>query len=359
VNGASTERLNALVAALGGRRRLAICTHNNPDPDGVASAYGLKELLAKVAGVRSRFYYGGVIGRASNRALVAQCRIDLVHARTLVPAVGTALAVVDARPGGANTIVPSRTRVDIVLDHHLARGGRSAVGYADIRPRIGSCATMVTEYLRAAGIVPDKRLATALFFGIRTDVAEFGRGRTDDDLEALAYLFPLASQKLLARIEAPRLPRVYYRRMLRGLEGATVRRDAVVARLGTDCEPDTLGEIADFLIRMDGMRWSLVCGVHDAALYFSLRTARRARRAGDLAIRLVGKSGSAGGHDTTAGGRVDLKDMRAPGTDSASDAEAALVDRFLAAIGRRDVLPQPLRVPDPLVDRFPEPFPSE
>ena len=354
MDGDAQARLKALVEALNGRRALSICMHNNPDPDGIACAYALKELAWKVAGARSRLYYGGLISRASNRALLSQCRIELTRARAVTGSRATALALVDAQPGGSNTIIPRGTRVDVVLDHHnIGRGlRREPLGHVDIRPQYGSCAAILTEYLRAAGITPDKRLATALFYGVRTDVWEMSRGRAEEDLAALEHLFPFSSQKLLKRIESPRLPRAYYRMILRGLRDATVYRDVVITHLGGDCEPDIVGELADLMIRMAGMRWSFVCGIHEKSLLFSIRTTHRAHRAGDLAIRLVGRAGSAGGHNSSAGGRVELKEFRGPGGEPFDQPEAVLADRFLTALRRKDVQPQPVR----LTETYP--FPS-
>jgi nanoRNase/pAp phosphatase (c-di-AMP/oligoRNAs hydrolase) len=38
-----------------------------------------------------------------------------------------------------------------------------------VRPEFGATATLITLYLREAGIDPDPQLATALFYAIKTD----------------------------------------------------------------------------------------------------------------------------------------------------------------------------------------------
>src|SRR5690348_9561013 len=60
---------------------LLIYTHDYPDPDSLASAFGLKHLVRLVAGVDAEIVYGGVIGRTENREMVSRLRIPLRRVR--------------------------------------------------------------------------------------------------------------------------------------------------------------------------------------------------------------------------------------------------------------------------------------
>ena len=75
--GRSACRLADLSAVLegAGRRRVLVLCHNNPDPDSIASAYGLQFLLSRKLGIRSVIGYGGVVTRAENRAMIHRLRI--------------------------------------------------------------------------------------------------------------------------------------------------------------------------------------------------------------------------------------------------------------------------------------------
>ena len=131
------------------------------------------------------------------------------------------------------------------------------MAFRDVRTEIGASSTIMAGYLFAANVPIEKRVATALFYGIRTDIGDLGRHKADYDLEILARLFPLASQKLLARIETPRLPRNYFELLRRGLDEAQTYRDAVVTTFGRQCDPDIIAELSDYLLlRMEGMHWS-------------------------------------------------------------------------------------------------------
>jgi nanoRNase/pAp phosphatase (c-di-AMP/oligoRNAs hydrolase) len=89
-------------------------------------------------------------------------------------------------------------------------------------------------------------------------------------------------------------------------------------------------EIADWLLRLERIQWSLCWGTYDEQLWLSLRTRNRKQHAGQLAERLVSDFGSGGGHAMSAGGQVPLD-----GIDR-SAAEAALRDRLCESVGVAD-----------------------
>jgi len=59
--------LERLLAAVDDERPVAIYTHDQPDPDSIASAYALQHLLTRRLEVDSIIAFGGTIGRATNR----------------------------------------------------------------------------------------------------------------------------------------------------------------------------------------------------------------------------------------------------------------------------------------------------
>ena len=83
----------------------------------------------------------------------------------------------------------------------------------------------------------------------------------------------------------------------------------VISELGEVADPDMVAIIADFLIRMDGVRWIIVLGEMDHAVFFSLRTAGEHKGSADKVARdlIRGIEGaSAGGHEATAGGKWEF-----------------------------------------------------
>nr|HPJ07781.1 phosphoesterase [Deltaproteobacteria bacterium] len=56
------ELTDRLLKPLKGKRKVLIVAHENPDPDSIAAAFGLKYLFRKAAGVTSVIAYSGIIG---------------------------------------------------------------------------------------------------------------------------------------------------------------------------------------------------------------------------------------------------------------------------------------------------------
>src|SRR5690348_16418220 len=54
--------------------RALICTHDNPDPDSLAAALGLRKLL-ETQKIDVTIALGGIIGRPENRAMVRELKI--------------------------------------------------------------------------------------------------------------------------------------------------------------------------------------------------------------------------------------------------------------------------------------------
>lgn len=160
-----------------------ILTHDNPDPDALASGKALAALLQKAWGIPSRLLYSGLVAWAENRVMLNQLTPEWEHADTLpVLEQYSALAMVDTQPTAGNNRLPAGHTPHIVLDHHHPlRHALRLVSYVDVRPDIGSTVSLVYQYLDAAGIEPDPLLATAMFYGLKTDTRGLSRGASSID----------------------------------------------------------------------------------------------------------------------------------------------------------------------------------
>ena len=299
-----SERLTGLFRAVAGVPGVVVCAHRNPDPDSISSALALRYLLEHGAGVRATVGYEGVIGRAENRAMVSLLRLHLRPIADLPAFDWGQVALVDTQPRSGNNSFPRGARPLVVIDHHPALK-TTAAGWTDIRPAYGATATILAEYLQESGLPVPAWLATALAYGISSETRDLGRGAGERDLEAFLRLYPRVRKRILARIEHPRLPRSYFAVLDRALHRAVSYRNVIGSRLGEVETPDSVAEIADFLLAHERMGWSVVTGRHGGQLYISLR-AVRGRGAGHLLRELLRERGTAGGHGRMAGGQVDI-----------------------------------------------------
>ncbi|HOO46384.1 MAG TPA: bifunctional oligoribonuclease/PAP phosphatase NrnA [Deltaproteobacteria bacterium] len=332
------ELEDKLLSLLKGKRKVLIITHENPDPDSIAAAFGLKYIFRRTMGVSSIIAYGGIIGRAENQSMVKLLDIDMVPLGGISTRNYSVIAVVDCQPHTGNLHLAKGVRPNIIIDHHPLRKSSENAEFIDVRRGIGSTSTIIAQYIRLLGIEMDKKVATALFYGIKSDTRDLGRQSTDADIRASVYLFPYTLQKKLARIEHPEMPKEYFIELCSVLNNAKIYGDVVVARVNMIGWPEMIGEFADELIQMEGMRWCICYGRHNGSLLFSIRTTRSSHMAGVLAHKICHGIGKGGGHETFAAGKIDL----AQALKKVRDPEDILLKRFLKEVTPRGSEPSML-----------------
>jgi nanoRNase/pAp phosphatase (c-di-AMP/oligoRNAs hydrolase) len=301
------ENLNLLDQAIGDSDRVLILPHNDPDPDAIASAVALRHLLAQRLAVEVNIAYKGIIGRAENKALVRYLgyplrRLTGSDLRQPLP-----IALVDTQPGAGNNALPSKSTATIVIDHHPWLEVTAAARFVDVRSNVGATSTILTEYLRASGIEPAPPLATALFYGIKTDTMGLGRGASPTDTDAYFYLQPRIDVDALVEIERAQVPAEYFKSLSASVQAAQVHDGVVISYVGAISYPDLAAEMADILLRLEGTRWVICMGVYQDNLILAVRTRSRRGGAGQLVRAIVGDRGTAGGHGAMAGGQVPMQ----------------------------------------------------
>ena len=330
------------------RKRALIYTHDNPDPDSLAAAWGLARLFQQVLGVDCQIAHGGIVGRAQNRAMVENLGIKLINAETLDLAQFDLVALVDSQPETGNNSLPLDGRIDVVIDHHPPRPESRRAPWCDIRPELGATSTIVFEYLRTMEIPMDAPLATAFLFALRTETRDLGRESTAQERHAYLALIPMVDHALLYRMTHPKVPRAHFAALDRALRSAEIYGNIVAVNLGRLGYPDLVAEIADLLLSYDQAKLVLCAGRYDGNAYLSLRAEPTQRRAGSMMRAIVGTSGAAGGHGTMAGARLFAK------IRSARDLEAA----FQRLVGNLcDATNQEGQHPTPLLPRTRHPRP--
>ena len=303
----SQNRLDLLFEAVGDADTILILPHNDPDPDAIASAVALRHLLMEALNVESTIAYQGIVGRAENRALLRYLGQPLRPLTDADLAGEVPIALVDTQPGAGNNALPAGSEVTIVIDHHTWREPTATAAYVDVRPEAGATSTILTEYLQAAGLEPEPPLATALFYGIKSDTRGLSRGAGPADTAAYLYLQPRVDTQALAEIEYAQVPASYFKSFDATLQAARVYDGVVVAYVGLMAYPDLTAEMARLLLRLEKSRWVVCMGVHQDVLILSVRTQSPTGGAEELVQAIVGDEGTAGGHGLMAGGQVPLK----------------------------------------------------
>ncbi|MFI5346082.1 MAG: bifunctional oligoribonuclease/PAP phosphatase NrnA [Elusimicrobiota bacterium] len=316
---------------------LTILTHDHPDPDALASAWALEHLARSLGKIRCRIVYGGIIGRAENRMMAERLHVPAHPLRKGELAGVAHLALVDTQPPFKNNRCPPRRIPDLILDHH-PRHADTQSDLPLIDESVGATTTILVEALVAAGLRVPGRLATGIVYGIGSETQNLGREATTRDMDAYQFFWPKAHMKTLWRISYPQRSEAFFETLARGVREAFIAGRVIGVHLGEVNTPDRVAQIADFLLTLEKMRWSIVTARYQGRLHVSLRSNDPGAGAGRLLKRLLGGGNRGGGHAMIAGGSIELG--LAADETAWREAEDRLVSDFLISqdldpLGRR------------------------
>lgn len=316
--------------ALKGTKRLIVLTHDNPDPDSVSSAFALAYIVRNKFKVPTAVKYGGIIGRSENRAMVRLLGLRMSPLADSDFKTGVDFALVDMQPKTGNSSFPKNRKPLIVIDHHPLRKTTKA-DFIDIRTQYGATATILTEYLLESGLEIPSPIATALSYGISSETQDLGREAGERDVQAYLALFPLSNKKMLANIEHPKLPRDYFIVLNRALHHSFIYKNAITTSLGEIENPDFVAAIADYMLRLERISWTMCLGRYRDKIVVSIRTTNTKGEAGRFLRSLVGKRGTAGGHGMIAGGQITCCSTMEH--DKCTEIEEEITRDFLKKLG--------------------------
>ena len=297
----------------------------NADPDALASAMAVRRLLRfRVKSLT--IGYPNEIRRLNNLAMVDLLKIPIEKLQSLRMKDYTKKIILDSQPSH----LPSFETIefDVVIDHHPVTPEQEA-HYLDIRPDYGATASILVEYLRAADMKPSVPLATALFYAIKVDTHNFEKQATIADAISFRYLFTLANQNLVRKIELSSLRVSELQYFKTALADMTISKNRLYAHVGRVRSPDVLVIIADFLNQVHQISWVLVSGIHGERLVVIFRCDGYKKNAGKLARKIFGTVGSAGGHREAARAEVPLKDLSLSDQDFSTSMLKKLTTKYM------------------------------
>jgi len=323
---ASLAQLDRLCSLARGAKRPLILLYGDPDPDAIGAALGLATLWRK-AGVDADIRYTGEVQRYQNKLLLSYLKKGIERLRPEERAASDCLAVVDAQPGFWRDDPP---KARVIIDHHPEKDGTRACGFVDLRPGYGSTSSIVTEYLLDAEITIDRKLATALIYGISTDTDDLKRNTAAADIAAFEALHHRADRTFLSRLEKSQIPPKVLDHIAWGITHRVVYRDLVVIHFGNVPTADVLVQVADLLLLTYGVTWVACAGVVERKVDKSNDKTERSEKNGEKAEKngralvvvfrgdgfqqdvgrrasqAFAKIGSAGGHRTMGRAEIPL-----------------------------------------------------
>ncbi len=290
------------------RKRLSpllILTHDFPDPDALAAAYGLQHLAKAGFGIETRITYCGAVGRMENRAMVRLLQVPIRKFRPAWLKQCRATALLDTQPAFSNNPFPENRRATLILDQHPS-DTPAAADLVIIDPECGATCVLIAQAVLQSGLELSGRLATALAYGILTDTLDLYRARHRETVNTYLEVLRHADMRLLARIRNPVRPRRFFSTLAKGISEARLYRRLLVTHLGEVDTPDRIAQVAEYLLTYRRARWVLATGRHKGRLHASLRAAQRDAQATPVLRGAFECKEDAGGHGPIAGGSCRL-----------------------------------------------------
>jgi nanoRNase/pAp phosphatase (c-di-AMP/oligoRNAs hydrolase) len=326
-------RLRQLWQVLRDIDRLAVVTHDNPDPDAIASGIALAR-LADAADCEATVCYYGTIAHQENQAFVNVLGLDLQQLDSDADlSEFDGIALVDHSRPGVNDRLSPDTAVDIVIDHHPPRAPVDA-RFVDLRSDVGATSTLMVEYLDRFGLGIETDIATALLFGIHVDTNSFMREASHEDFEAAATLLATADLGTLERIESPSISPQTFETIASAIQNRQLEGAVLFSCVGELSNRDALAQAADQLLGLDGVTATIIYGMTDGTIYVSARASGSQLDIGETLRDAFDEIGSAGGHVDMAGAQIGLGVLEAVADDNESlqsIVEEFVVGRFLDA----------------------------
>jgi len=281
--------------------RVAVLTHDSPDPDAIASAAAL-QAIAESLGVDADISYLGDIGHQENRAFVNLLGIELLNwADVEDHDEYDTIALVDHAKSGDLFDID----VDIVVDHYEPEEEYDAA-FVDIRTNMSSTSTIMTKYVQEFDMKVEEAVATALLYGIREETLDFKRDTQPADLTAAAYLYPFANHDLLEQVESPSMSPETLDVLAEAIQSREVQGSHLVSNAGFVRDRDALAQAAQHLLNLEGITTTAVFGIGEDRIYLAARSKDIRMNIGKMLSDAYGDIGEAAGHSTQASAEIPL-----------------------------------------------------
>lgn len=304
--------------------RIWIQTHNFPDPDAIASAYGLQYFL-DCHGVRAEICYTGHVDKISVVKMISNFDIRICPIEELDLKESDYVVLVDCQKYNANlTDIPGEEVA--VIDHHKTVKPCEYL-YKDVRIT-GSCSTLIAQYIKESGTPITKKVASVLYYGMKMDTDSMNRGVTKLDIEMMDYLFDYTDVGLVQSMYNNGMELQDLRAYGAAIENIQIYDYIGLARIPFDCQDALIAMVSDFILKLDAVTIAVIYAERGGGLKFSVRSEEPGVHAGDLTMKALKGIGDGGGHFTMAGGFVP-KECRIEG---ASVEDKSLYERFVRVV---------------------------
>lgn len=295
----SKEKIDALIEILKGHK-VWIQTHNFPDPDAIASAFGLQFLL-KNYGIFAKICYDGSVDKISVVKMVEYFKIEMFPVEECELSDTDYVVLVDGQKFNSNMLDITGEEV-ACIDHHPTMKECEYL-YKDIR-LVGACSSLIAEYIKESGLIPPEEVASALTYGIKMDTDSLNRGVAKLDIAMIDFLYDYTNRTLVRGMYNNNMELNDLRAYGMAINNIDIYKYLGIAYLPFECEDGLIAMVSDFILKLEAVTVAVIFGEKQGGLKFSVRSEVDNIHAGNLTIKALTEIGSGGGHPTMAGGFI-------------------------------------------------------
>ena len=298
------QSIQDLIDQLADTDTVYIQTHNFPDHDAVASAYGLKYLFEH-NGITCKLIYEGTIQRASLRALIEEMNIPIKPANAHPLTQEDKIIIVDGCKGNKNVTDLIGDEVAVIDHHNIEPGGvPDDVKYSDIRSHLGACSTLIYSYFQDLDLEIPRGISTALLTGLLVDTALLTRGVSQEDVIAYSNLYRTSDIVFVNSILRNNIQQKDLHFYKKALDKVRIRERFAFCYFENGCNQNLLGIIGDFFLSLNEVDFVLLCAKNPNVINFSVRSEVKKWNAAIIIQELLRDIGFGGGHSDMAGGVI-------------------------------------------------------
>jgi len=287
-----------------------VCSHNNPDPDSLASGYGMQRILQFLGVELISLYYCGDISHPQNTAMRNVLDIPF---QKWSKEIETSIAsrIQDVRVIYVDCTGPTQKNMSIPFKPHIAIDHHKAVAEKDvlfIHDEVGACATLILDLMLSLPPVVDgekrfhcfdpevdgmRDICTALAVGIRTDTMEFiSETTTEQDYRAFRILSQYLGFDQFNRIVNYELPPYVFDHEEIAWKNRLAVAPNLISGLGfvESSKSDCIPYVADKMMRLQGMQTVVIYAIVGDSIRASVRTTSAAHDAQGLVAEIFGDS---------------------------------------------------------------------
>lgn len=302
-----SEDIKELISICSGKH-IYIQTHNFPDPDAIASSYGLQRLFEHY-GIESTICYEGRVDRLSTKKMIEIFNISMHEYENIIDEMTEEdyIVCVDSQKNGGNILDFVGNEI-ACIDHHPTYEQVQYM-YSDIR-MVGSCATIIADYFKSNNIPIDSVTASALMYGMRMDTLQFSRGVTLKDIQMFEYLFEHANHDIITVLERNTMEYNDLRAYGAAISNIEMYDKVGFASIPFDCPDPLIATVADFILNLDEVEVAIIYSIRTYGIKFSVRSEDKTVDAGELIHSALAGIGNGGGHTSMAGGFINAEDVK-------------------------------------------------